>query len=92
MFLSHLQRLFFKEYFVLKKCKCRGLPQVAQWQKSTCSTGHVEMGVQSLSWEDPLEGEMAVFPSILAWEIPWTEESGGLQPMGSQKSQTQWSD
>ena len=42
--------------------------------------------VQSLGWEDPLEKEMATHSSILAWEIPWTEESGGLQSMGSEKS------
>ena len=41
---------------------------------------------QSLGLEDPLEKEMATHSSILAWEIPWTEESGGLQSMGSEKS------
>ena len=41
--------------------------------------------VQSLGWEDPLEDEMAIHPSILAWKIPWTEEPGGLQSMGSQR-------
>ena len=40
-----------------------------------------EMQVQSLGWEDPLEGQMAAHSSILAWEIPWTEEPGGLQSM-----------
>ena len=48
-----------------------------------------EMQVQSLGWEDPLEKEMAPHSSILAWEIPWTEEPGGLQSMGSQKCWTQ---
>ena len=38
----------------------------------------------SLDWEDLLEEEIATHSSILAWEIPWTEEPGGLQPMGSQ--------
>ena len=38
-----------------------------------------------LSWEDPLEEEMATQSSILAWEIPWTEQPGGLQSMGSQR-------
>ena len=42
--------------------------------------------VQSLSREDPLEEEMASHSSVLAWEMPWTEESEGLQPMGSQES------
>ena len=50
-----------------------------------------ETWVQFLGWEDPLEKEMATHSSILAWEIPWTEECGGLQSMGSQKSQTQLS-
>ena len=43
-----------------------------------------EMWVQSLGWEDPLEKKMATHSSILAWEIPWTEEAGWLQPMGAQ--------
>ena len=41
--------------------------------------------------EDPLEKEMATHSSVLAWEIPWTEEPGRLQPMGFQKSWTQLS-
>ena len=41
------------------------------------------MWVRFLGWEDPLEEEMATHSSILAWRIPWTEESGGLQSMGS---------
>ena len=44
-----------------------------------------ETRVQSLGWEDPLEKEMAIYSSILAWRIPWTEEPGRLQPMGLQK-------
>ena len=44
-----------------------------------------ETRVQSLGREAPLEEEMATHPSILAWEIPWTEEPAGLQSMGSQK-------
>ena len=44
-----------------------------------------EMQVQSRDQEDPLEKEMATHSSILAWEIPWTEESGGLQYIGSQR-------
>ena len=41
--------------------------------------------VRSLGWEDPLEKEMATRSSILAWRIPWTEEPGALQSMGSQR-------
>ena len=44
-----------------------------------------ETQVRSLGWEDPLEKEMATHYSILAWEIPWTEESGGLQSTELQK-------
>ena len=44
-----------------------------------------ETWVQSLGWEDPLEEGMATHSSILAWRIPWTQEPGGLQSMGSQK-------
>ena len=51
-----------------------------------------ETWVQFLGWEDPLEEEMAIHSSILAWEIPWTEEPGGLQSMGSQKNRTLLSD
>ena len=47
-----------------------------------------ETRVQSLGWEDALEKEMATDSSILAWEIPWTEEPGGLRSMGPQKSWT----
>ena len=44
-----------------------------------------ETWVWSLGWEDPLEKRMATHSSILAWRIPWTEEPGGLQSMGSQR-------
>ena len=44
-----------------------------------------ETWVRSLGQEDPLEKEMATHSSILAWKIPWTEEPGGLQSMGSQR-------
>ena len=44
-----------------------------------------ETWVQSLGWEDPLEKEMATHSSSLAWRIPWMEEPGRLQPMGSQR-------
>ena len=47
-----------------------------------------ETWVQSLSWEDSLEKEMATHSSILAWRIPWTEEPGRLQFVGSQELDT----
>ena len=44
-----------------------------------------ETWVRSLGWEDPLEKEIATHSRILAWRIPWTEETGGLQSMESQR-------
>ena len=51
-----------------------------------------EMQVRSLGWEDPLEESMATHSSILAWELPWTEEPGRLESMGLKKSGTRLSD
>ena len=48
----------------------------------------LEKWVQLLGWKDSLEKEIAIRTSILAWKIAWTEESGRLQSMGLQKSQT----
>ena len=44
-----------------------------------------ETRVRSLGWEDPLEKKMAIHSSTIAWKIPWTEEPGRLQSMGSQR-------
>ena len=49
-----------------------------------------ETRVRSVGWEDPLEMEMAAHSSILAWEIPWTEEPGSLQSMGLQGVRHDW--
>ena len=49
-----------------------------------------ETQVQSLGWEDPLEKGMGTHSSILAWRIPWIEESGGLQSMGLQRVAHNW--
>ena len=51
-----------------------------------------ETWVLSLGQKDPLEKEMATHSSILAWEIPWTEEPGGLQSMGVAKSRMRLND
>ena len=53
-------------------------------------TAMQEIWVWFLGQEDPLEKGMATHPSILAWEIPWTEESGGLQFMGLQRVGQDW--
>ena len=58
-------------------------------QEITCQ---YQPRVRSPGQEDPLEKEMAPHSSILAWEIPWTEESGGLQSTGVAKSRTRLSD
>ena len=49
-----------------------------------------EMCVQSLGWEDPLEKEISIHSSILAWRIPWPEEPSGLQSMGLQSVGHNW--
>ena len=49
-----------------------------------------ETRVRSLGWEDPLQKEMVTHSSILAWRIPWTEESSGLQSTGSQRAGYNW--
>ena len=61
-------------------------PPVAQLVKNLPAMQ--ETGIRFLGWEDPLEKEMAIHYSIPAWEIPWTEESGGVQSMGSQDLDT----
>ena len=57
--------------------------------KKTSECNHLpamqETRVRFLGWEDPLEKEMAIHSSALAWKIPWTEEPDGLQYMGSQR-------
>ena len=57
---------------------------MAQMVKNTPAVQETQ--VQSLGLEDPLKKETAAHSSILAWEIPWTEEPGRLQSMGSQRA------
>ena len=59
---------------------------VAQWIKNPPAIQEAQ--IQSLGWEYPLEKGMATHSSLPAWEIPWTEESGGLQSMELQESDT----
>ena len=61
----------------------RGSPGDSDGKESACIEADL---VQSLCWEDALEKEVATHSSILAWRIPWTEEPGGLQSMGLQKT------
>ena len=64
-------------------CHQINLGQVAQVVKNLPAIQ--EIWAQTLSWEDPLEKEMTIHSSNFAWRIPWTEELGGLQSMGSQR-------
>ena len=50
-----------------------------------CLSSMRETRVRALDWEDPLEKEMSIHSSIIAWKIPWTEEPGRLQSMGLQR-------
>ena len=52
------------------------------WNLYEFAPAKEEMWVQSLGWEDPLEQEMLTHSSMFAWEISWTEDTGGLQSMG----------
>ena len=54
-------------------------------QMVKCLPATWETQVRSLGWEDPLDNEMATHSSTLAWKIPWTEEPGRLQSVGSQR-------
>ena len=61
----------------------RASPGGSDGKESACN--EVDL-VQSLCWEDPLEKEVAIHSSILAWRIPWTEKPGGPQSVGLQKT------
>ena len=57
---------------------------MVQWERSLLPMQEI-WGFSLVGQEDPLEEETATHSSVLAWEIPWTEEPGGLQSMGSQR-------
>ena len=75
-----------------KKELCAGLPSGSVVKNPPAMQEPQEMGVRSLGQEDPLEKGMAAHSRILAWRIPWTEESGGLQFIGLQRIGHNWSD
>ena len=79
--------------FILCLTKLRNLATVisaCSVAKNLSPSRDEETRVQSLSWKDCLDEEMAAHSSILAWKIPWTEEAGGLQSMGSQRIRLDW--
>ena len=68
-----------------------GASQVALVVKNLPANARDQMWVPSLSWEDPLEEGMATHSSILAWRIPWAEETDRLQSIGSHRVGHDWS-
>ena len=70
--------------------QCLGPPRWHSSKASACNAGDTETLVRSLGREDSLEEELATHSSILAWEILWTEEPGGLQSMRSQRVGYDW--
>ena len=73
-------------HVIISKLSCQcDFPDSASDKESACQCRRHETWVRSPGWEEPLEEEMATHSNILAWKIPWTEEPGGLQSMGSQR-------
>ena len=66
-------------------CNLKLIKEGGSGEEPACQNRRHETRVQSLGQEDPLEEEITTHSSILAWRIPWTEDSGGLQSMGSQR-------
>ena len=66
-------------------CTQTGLPGGASGKEPDCTAGDTRDSGSILGQEDPLEEGMATHSSILAWRIPWTEEPGRLQSIGSQR-------
>ena len=60
-------------------------PGGASGKEPVCKAGDIRDSGLNPSWEDPLEEGIVAHSSILVWRIPWTEENGGLQSIGSQK-------
>ena len=72
---------------LIQHCYSIDFPDDSVGKKYACNAGDTgDMGSIPGDQEDPLEKEMATHSSILAWRLPWTEEPGGLQSMGSQRA------
>ena len=80
--------MLFTDTFKIIKCDIQHTSLVV----SPANAGDIETWVWSPGQEDPLEEGMASHSSILAWRIPWTEEPGGPQSIGSQRVRQDWSD
>ena len=89
---SILQKSFWKSNKILSSLTVTArLPWWLSGKESACQCRRRKRTwVQSLDWDDLLEKEMTTDSSIVAWEIPWTEEPGGLQSMGLQRVRHDW--
>ena len=83
--INHRATSIFQTSIYKPSCYKMGFSGGANGKEPTCQCRRQKTCVQSLGEEDPLEKEMATHVSILAWRIPWTEEPGGLQSLGSQR-------
>ena len=87
---NELQKAAFlsNHYFLIKACACSGLPRCHSGREPACQCRrHRRRGFDPWVGKSPREQGVATHSSILAWRIPWAEEPGGLQSMGSQTSQ-----
>ena len=82
--------LYHRAWDQVSIAECSWHKMIQQVKSLTAMQESQETWVQSLSWEDPLEKEMATLFSILAWRIPWTEKPGGLQSTGLQRVRYDW--
>ena len=78
-----IQRFKRNTEFIPTSLYLMGFPGGSDNKESTCNVGDPGSIPRWDPWEDPLEKGMATHSTILAWRIPWTEEPGGLQSMGS---------
>ena len=78
-------QVFCKKAGKREKITCKGLPRGSASKNLPAVQEPQGTWVPSLGWEDPLEKEMAIHYSTIAWKIPWTEEPGRLQSVESQR-------
>ena len=76
----------------MRKEEVQGFPSVSTVKNLPAMQESEEMWVRSLGWDDPMEEGMATQSGILGWRIPWIEEPGGLQSIGSQRVRPDESD
>ena len=84
-FTLYLQQLIINSIYIVLAINMASQVSLVVKKKPACQYRRHETWTISLGWEDALEEGMTTHSSILAWIIPWTEEPGGLQSMGSQR-------